>query len=112
LASQSFFVRNAVETKTEQGLNEDRTPTNHSLQPFHYVYILVSETDESRHYTGLTQDLETHLQAHNAGQVPHTTKYRPWRIETAISFRSREKAAAFERYLKSHSGRAFATKHF
>ena len=79
---------------------------------FHYVYILVSESDESRHYTGLTDDLEARLKAHNAGQVPHTAKYRLWRIETAIAFRSREKAAAFEKYLKSHSGRAFASKHF
>ena len=38
------------------------------------------------------------------------SKYRPWRIETAISFRSRDKALAFERHLKTHSGRAFATK--
>jgi putative endonuclease len=79
---------------------------------FHYVYILVSEADGAQHYTGLTQDLEARLLAHNAGQVLHTAKYRPWRIETAIAFRSREKAASFERYLKSHSGRAFATKHF
>jgi len=33
-------------------------------------------------------------------------------VETSIMFRSKEKAIAFERYLKSHSGRAFATKHF
>ena len=79
---------------------------------FHYVYILVSESDNNRHYTGLTQDLENRLQTHNAGQVSHTSKYRPWKIETAIAFRSREKAALFENYLKSHSGRAFATKHF
>jgi len=79
---------------------------------FHYVYILVSESDESRHYTGLTQNLESRLLAHNAGQVSHTSKYRPWRIVNSFAFRSREKAAAFERYLKSHSGRAFAAKHF
>jgi putative endonuclease len=59
-----------------------------------------------------TQDLEARLLAHNSGQVSHTSKYRPWQIETAIAFRSREKAAAFESHLKSHSGRAFATKHF
>jgi putative endonuclease len=82
------------------------------LIDFYYVYILVAETDPSRHYTGLTQDLEARLLAHNSGQVPHTSKYRPWRIETAVAFHSREKAAAFERYLKSHSGRAFAAKHF
>jgi predicted GIY-YIG superfamily endonuclease len=79
---------------------------------FHYVYILVSEIEPSHHYTGLTDDLETRLRAHNAGQVAHTSKHKPWRIETAVAFRSREKAAQFERYLKSHSGRAFAVKHF
>jgi putative endonuclease len=72
----------------------------------------VAEDHPTRHYTGLTQDLEVRLIAHNAGEVAHTSKFRPWRIETAIAFHSREKAAAFERYLKSHSGRAFATKHF
>jgi predicted GIY-YIG superfamily endonuclease len=82
------------------------------LSKFCHVYILVAEADPVRHYTGLTQDLEARLLAHNAGQVSRTSKYRPWQIETAIAFRSREKAAAFERYLKSHSGRAFATKHF
>ena len=79
---------------------------------FHYVYILVSESDETRHYTGLSQDLNVRLQAHNNGRVSHTAKFRPWRIETAVAFRCREKAVAFEIYLKSHSGRAFATKHF
>ncbi len=79
---------------------------------FHHVYILVCESDESRHYTGLTDDLDGRLKAHNYGQVPHTAKHKPWRIETAIAFRSREKAVEFEEYLKSHSGRAFAAKHF
>jgi predicted GIY-YIG superfamily endonuclease len=79
---------------------------------FHYVYILTSESDKSHHYAGLTEDLEARLKSHNAGQVPHTSKYRPWRIETFVAFRSSEKAAAFEKYLKSHSGRAFAAKHF
>jgi len=76
------------------------------------VYILVSELDASHHYTGLTDNIETRLKAHNAGQVPHTSKYCPWSVETYIAFNSREKAAAFEKYLKSHSGRAFAKKRF
>lgn len=80
------------------------------LNNFHYVYILVSEADETRHYTGITEDLESRLKAHNSGKVPHTSKFRPWRIETAIAFSSPKKAAAFEKYLKSHSGRAFAKK--
>jgi predicted GIY-YIG superfamily endonuclease len=80
------------------------------LNNFHYVYILVSEADKTRHYTGLTDDLESRLKAHNNGQVPHTSKFRPWRIETAVAFNSSKKSAAFEKYLKSHSGRAFAKK--
>jgi predicted GIY-YIG superfamily endonuclease len=82
------------------------------MNDIHYVYILVSTTDSTRHYTGLTQDVDARLKAHNNGQVLHTAKYRPWAVETVLAFRSREKAVAFEKYLKSHSGRAFATKHF
>ena len=80
------------------------------MENFYYVYILTSEQDQSRNYTGLTQNLDKRLKAHNNGQVPYTSKYRPWYIETAIAFRSHEKALDFEKYLKSHSGRAFAKK--
>lgn len=79
---------------------------------FSYVYILQSTSYPEQSYIGLSDDLKSRLAAHNAGGCPHTNKYRPWQIETAISFRSREKAAAFERYLKSGSGRAFAKRHF
>jgi predicted GIY-YIG superfamily endonuclease len=82
------------------------------MKPFHHVYILTSESSPGRHYTGLTQDLEQRLLAHNNGQVPHTSKFRPWRIEAAIAFSDQQKAIAFEAYLKTHSGRAFAAKHF
>ena len=70
---------------------------------FHYVYILVSESVPDRHYIGSTSDLNARLAAHNAGRVSHTSKYKPWSVETAI---------AFERYLKSGSGREFARRHF
>ena len=82
------------------------------MSGYHYVYILVSEGNRKQHYTGHTEDLSSRLRAHNAGQVPHTSKHRPWRIETAIAFYSMEKAIAFEKYLKTHSGRAFAVRHF
>ena len=82
------------------------------MKVFTYVYILRSDADPTHRYTGLTDDFETRLESHNQGSNPHTSKHRPWKIETAIAFRSREKAAAFEKYLKSHSGRAFASKHF
>ena len=77
---------------------------------FSYVYILQSETDAERFYTGLTDNLQDRLRRHNAGEVPHTSKHRPWRIKTAVAFTDREQAAAFERYLKTASGRAFSIK--
>ena len=82
------------------------------MKNLHHVYILVSESHPGKHYTGLTSNLGARLDSHNSGQVPHTSKFRPWHIETAVTFRSYTKARAFEKYLKSHAGRAFASKHF
>ncbi|MGD1042966.1 MAG: GIY-YIG nuclease family protein [Sedimentisphaerales bacterium] len=79
---------------------------------FHYVYLLRSIADGNRHYVGIAENLEERLKKHNAGQCKHTSKFTPWVIETALAFRSKEKAIAFEKYLKNHSGRAFARKHF
>jgi predicted GIY-YIG superfamily endonuclease len=74
--------------------------------------MLQSLTNEERHYVGLSENLEERLKKHNAGQCRQTSKFRPWHIETAVAFRLKEKAVTFEKYLKSHSGRAFAKKHF
>jgi hypothetical protein len=52
------------------------------------------------------------LTKHNNGEVLHTSKYKPWFVKNFIAFIDRDKAVAFEKYLKSHSGRAFAKKHF
>jgi len=77
---------------------------------FTYVYILQSESDPSHFYTGRTGDLRERLDRHNSGKVPHTAKWKPWRIKTYIAFSDRVQAKAFERYLKSASGRAFLKK--
>jgi predicted GIY-YIG superfamily endonuclease len=77
---------------------------------FFYVYILQSERNLERFYAGFTVDLRGRLKKHNAGDVPHTAKLRPWRIKTAIAFTEPDRAVNFERYLKSSSGRAFAKK--
>lgn len=77
-----------------------------------YVYMLECMADPSRHYTGITGDLKLRLTAHNSGQVPHTAKFKPWRLKTYVAFCDPERAVMFEKYLKSHSGRAFAGKHF
>lgn len=76
----------------------------------HYVYLLESLVEPDQRYVGLTDDLKVRLAAHNAGHSSHTSKYRPWRLLTYIAFQTPAKAAAFERYLKSGSGHAFAAK--
>jgi putative endonuclease len=79
---------------------------------FFYVYLLVCEENEGIHYTGRTpagtQNLEQRLTDHNRGACPHTSIHRPWKIETAIAFKSETKAHAFEKYLNTGSGREFA----
>ena len=77
---------------------------------FCYVYILQSQANANRFYSGLTEDLRDRLRRHDSGDVPHTAKFRPWQIKTAVAFTSRERAIEFERYLKTSSGRAFAKK--
>jgi putative endonuclease len=81
------------------------------MENFFYVYLLVSEAEATQHYTGITQDLPSRLKEHNQGTCIYTARCRPWRIETAIAFRSEAKARAFEKYLKTGSGREFSRRH-
>jgi putative endonuclease len=77
-----------------------------------YVYILESVNAPAESYIGLTNDLRARVTAHNNGQAKHTRKFKPWRLVTYLGFSNPEKAVAFERCLKSSSGRAFARKRF
>jgi putative endonuclease len=77
---------------------------------FTYVYVLQSEAEPNRFYTGCTADLRARLARHNRGDVPHTAKWKPWRIKTYIALADEERARSLERYLKSASGRAFQKK--
>jgi predicted GIY-YIG superfamily endonuclease len=79
---------------------------------YYYVYILQSIKYPENYYTGFTNDIKKRIVKHNNGEVLHTSKYKPWRIKNVIFFIDKDKALAFEKYLKSHSGRAFAKKHF
>jgi putative endonuclease len=74
-----------------------------------YVYILES-LDSQHFYVGITHDLQARLAKHNAGEVSHTSKYGPWRLKTYVAFSNEQQAIAFEKYLKTASGRAFAKK--
>ncbi len=75
-----------------------------------YVYVLQSEAFVGQRYVGITSDLRKRLAEHNAGKSPHTSKYAPWRLMTYVAFSDEQKAEIFERYLKSGSGHAFASK--
>jgi predicted GIY-YIG superfamily endonuclease len=75
------------------------------------VYVLKSEAQPPRYYTGLTSDVTARLDAHNAGRCAHTAKHRPWTIDVVIKFSNEPRAVKFEKYLKSGSGGEFARRH-
>jgi len=79
---------------------------------FYYVYMLQSIDPPGHWYVGMTENISERLKDHNSLKVPHSSRFAPWRIETAVAFRDKSKAVSFEKYLKSQSGRAFAKKHF
>lgn len=76
----------------------------------HYVYLLRSESTPAQTYIGYSTDLRARLRDHNAGRSVHTSKFTPWQLATYLGFSNKGTALAFEKYLKSHSGKAFAAK--
>ena len=76
----------------------------------YYVYILQSKDFPKQFYTGFTEDLKQRFEAHNNGDSPHTSKFKPWVLKSYTAFDTKEKALDFEKYLKSSSGIAFRNK--
>lgn len=76
----------------------------------HYVYMLRSEVALEQKYIGYSTDLKARFLTHNARGSPHTRKFLPWRLVTYVAFSDKQKALAFAKFLKSHSGQAFAAK--
>lgn len=77
---------------------------------YYYVYLLRSLKNPNQTYIGHTDNLQERLETHNSGGSIRTSTYRPWELITSISFNNLNQAIAFEKYLKSGSGRAFAKK--
>lgn len=75
-----------------------------------YVYIIRSIQFPDQEYTGAASDLKKRIAAHNAEESPHTSKFAPWELVWYCAFPNKYLALEFEKYLKSHSGRAFAKK--
>ena len=79
--------------------------------PQRFVYIIKSRNHPRRYYTGVTSDVSARLVAHNAGRGTHTARFAPWELDVVIEFSEEQRAIAFEKYLKSGSGVAFAKRH-
>jgi putative endonuclease len=77
-----------------------------------FVYVIKSRGNPSRYYTGVTSDVAARVAVHNAGHSTHTAKFGPWHVDLVIEFATEGRAIAFEKYLKSGSGVAFAQRHF
>jgi len=74
-----------------------------------HTYIL--KCADATYYTGHTQNLKERLRRHNKGENTYT-KYRlPVKLVFYAAFSDKYMAIAFEKYLKSGSGRAFAKRH-
>ena len=76
-----------------------------------YVYLIQSIPYPKEKYIGITSDIKDRLKVHNEGGSPHTSKFKPWKVVVYMAFSREEKAREFEQYLKTGSGRAFATRH-
>ena len=78
----------------------------------HYVYLIRSLKNSIKTYIGSTTNLRQRLETHNSGGSIHTKKDRPWELVVCMAFKDMRCAKKFETYLKSQSGRAFASKRF
>lgn len=77
-----------------------------------FIYVLRSVRNPARYYTGLTENVAQRLATHNSGGSQHTRHHRPWELVVSLEFATESSAVAFEKYLKTGSGRAFAKRHF
>lgn len=77
-----------------------------------FVYVLRSVPAPARFYVGLTSDIGSRLATHNSGGSQHTAQLRPWELVVSLELGNENSAIAFDRYLKTGSGRAFAKRHF
>ncbi|MEO1547496.1 MAG: GIY-YIG nuclease family protein [Bacteroidota bacterium] len=72
------------------------------------VYIL--KCSDGQYYTGFTNNLQRRLKEHQEGKSFSTSYRLPFEVVTYVVFTDRQKAYAFEKYLKSGSGIAFRNK--
>lgn len=74
----------------------------------HFVYIL--KLTNEQYYIGETGNLENRIKQHFQGNTKTTIRVRPKELVFYAAFKTKARALAFERYLKSSSGFAFRNK--
>jgi putative endonuclease len=126
VASSSLVTRSSLrlERSANRGLERARhslgkggPPKRSKLQlaaslVMYCVYLFKSRSRPTQPYIGSTCDLRQRVKQHNEGRSPHTAKFRPWTLLAYFAFADKKTAVAFERYLKSGSGRSFVNRHF
>jgi putative endonuclease len=80
------------------------------MAEMHYVYCLRSTKHPKFRYVGYSADLKQRLLNQNQGCNPSTVHFIPLHIEGYDAFREKSQALAFERYMKTGSGHAFAKR--
>ncbi len=76
----------------------------------YYVYIIKSISTPERIYIGFSADVKQRIKDHNAGKSKYTAHYCPWKVLWVGTFEEEQTARAFEKYLKTASGKAFMRK--
>ena len=75
------------------------------MNQFYYCYIIYSELNPNRTYTGTTNNLEKRLNKHNGllvGGAKATRIYTDWKYYKIIKFNNYKSALSFEWYLKHY----------
>ena len=75
-----------------------------------YVYFLLLNNGSI--CVGSTNDLKRRFASHQAGQVSSTKAYLPTILKSYVAVETETLARELERYFKSGSGKAIATKRF
>ena len=68
-----------------------------------YVYVLRS-IPTSRHYIGITSDVQKRLHEHNTKTGRWTSSFKPWELLGVEEFETRGEAMKRETFLKSRVG--------
>ena len=76
----------------------------------YYVYLFKSIKNSAKTYIGYTTNLKERIKKHNEGGSTYTKDDRPWKLVSFHGFDEEIKAIAFEKYIKTGSGYAFAKR--